>query len=84
MHDKNLDESIEIIKDCLTQFYEDRNYMSYVINLPNMEKQVGYQEYREMLGLAKTKKVNVENIRKGADKALEDFKKAMKGGTNHG
>lgn len=54
--------------------------MSYVVNLPNMEKQVGYQEYRELLGLVKPKKVNVENIRKEADKALDDFKKAMKGG----
>ena len=74
-----MDDSIGIIKDCLIQFYENRNYMSYVINLPNMEKQVGYQEYRELLGLVKTKKVNVENIRKEADKALDDFKKAMKG-----
>lgn len=50
-----------------------------MINFPNMEKQVGYQEYRELLGLVKTKKVDVENIRKEADKAEEDFMKAMKG-----
>lgn len=54
--------------------------MSYVINLPNMEKQVGYQEYREMLGLVKEKEIDIEKIRKEADKALEDLKKAMKGG----
>lgn len=54
--------------------------MSYVINLPNMEKQIGYQEYRELLGLVKTKKVDIENIRKEADKAEEDFIKAMRGG----
>jgi ribosome recycling factor len=47
-----------------------------------MEKPIGYQEYREMLGLAKQKKVNVENVRKKANEALEDFKKAILEGGN--
>jgi hypothetical protein len=54
--------------------------MSYVINLPNMEKPVGYQEYREMLGLVKEKEIDVEKIRREANKTMEDFKKAVKGG----
>jgi hypothetical protein len=47
-----------------------------------MEKQVGYQEYREMLGLAKQKKVNIEDVRNKANEALEDFKKAVLEGGN--
>lgn len=85
----SLDESIDIIQDCLTQFFEERNYSSYITNLPNMEEKIGYQQYREALGLVKEKKVNVDKVRENAQNVLDFWDKeaskqaklkAMKGG----
>ncbi|MDS0525456.1 hypothetical protein NNC19_07180 [Clostridium sp. SHJSY1] len=80
----DIEDSLGIMIEIVNQKNEDRIYKGYLVNCIRSEEQISYFEYKERLGVSKKheKKVNIEHVRNEANDALEEFKKAMKGGDN--